>query len=143
MKYCNGFNSYLAHINNKNEDKFLKDYITKKFPNTLRWRLGGRSVNGTFYWIDDNNKRRNMKFNSWDKGHPKKYTSIVLKKYNKTSSDVTWQGVWTGSFKDYPKSAYAYICERPAKSEYLNFITMSYLQPLQQGKISKLINTKL
>jgi hypothetical protein len=68
VKYCNGFNSYLAHINNKYEDKFLKKYVVKRFKNTLRWRLGGRKINGTFLWYSDDNPSK-MKYTNWAKGH--------------------------------------------------------------------------
>jgi hypothetical protein len=50
-----------------------------------------------------------MKYTNWAKGHPSKYTSMVLNKHNKTSNVVHWKGVWAGSFKEYPKNAYAFI----------------------------------
>jgi hypothetical protein len=125
VKYCNGFNSYLAHINNKYEDKFLKKYVAKRFKNTLRWRLGGRKINGTFLWYSDDNPSK-MKYTNWAKGHPSKYTSMVLNKHNKTSNVVHWKGVWAGSFKEYPKNAYAFICERPAKRKPFFFFDMYY-----------------
>ncbi|XP_063403499.1 uncharacterized protein LOC134687277 [Mytilus trossulus] len=115
VKYCREFNSYLAQIDNKYEDKFLQKYVVKKYPNTLRWRLGGRKINDTFYWINEHNEPIEIHYSNWAEGHPAKYTSMVLRKHNKTAEAISWQGAWTGSFNNFPKNAYAFICERPAK----------------------------
>ena len=126
VKYCNGFNSYVAHINNKFEDKFLKQYVAKHFKNTLRWRIGAKNINGTFYWFDDNENPQEMEYTNWSDGIPTKYSTLVLQKHNKTSNVVHWNGVWSGSFKDYPKNAYAFICERPAKRKLENIRFLLY-----------------
>lgn len=81
------------------------------------WRTGGRVINGTFVWYNGpKSNAKPMAYTNWQKGHPAAYTSMALV-YNRQKDRVRWQGVWLGSYKQLPDHAYAFICERRARSK--------------------------
>lgn len=112
-KKCAAMNSKLLFIDDATEDKYIKRYIKKKYPDVKVWRTGGRIVNGTFVWYTENSQEE-MKFTHWKKGHPGSFSSLALV-YNKKKDRVRWEGVWLGSYTQMPEHAYPFICERRAR----------------------------
>ena len=118
-KYCHFKGGHLLHINDKQEDDFIKNRLIKFHSNITRWRPGGRKEGGKFVWyVRDRKSHKPMNYTAWAPTHPGKYSALALEKFQGTPVRYVWKGIWSGSRNQLPKYTYNFICEAPHISKF-------------------------
>ncbi|XP_064629754.1 zinc metalloproteinase nas-36-like isoform X2 [Lineus longissimus] len=114
LDFCKNKDSELLSIDDRDEDTFIKKYLTKHRSDTATWRTGGKK-DDYFGWIwqhSDDRSHKRMSYQKWaDKEPAGSRTTLVLKK-EPNKDTFKWRAEWAGSYRQLPAYSYGFICER-------------------------------
>ena len=77
-----------------NEPSTLTDSISDQYRTREKcWWIGGRRINGTLHWVDEESKPFNITYSDWLPGQPDHFQSIedhmeICKRFSAGHSDI-------------------------------------------------------